>query len=185
MLLKKKMGRNFTEPPGYPNADGFRLVDMFTAASTAEKKEEVLDAFVRTEGRLHLIIATTSFGMGIDCPNIRNIIHWGIPDSIEEYVQETGHCGHDGKTSIALLYQGKGGKWANRKMKEYVMNTIVCRRKLLFQDFLIYSQTHINVTGCNCCDICAQACICDICAQACICDICAQACICDTCQQQQ
>ena len=80
---------------------------MFTAASTAEKKEEVLDAFVRTEGRLHLIIATTSFGMGIDCPNIRNIIHWGIPDSIKEYVQETGRCGQDGKTSIALLYQGK------------------------------------------------------------------------------
>ena len=64
------MGRNFTEPPGYPNADGFRLVDMFTAASTAQKKEEISDAFVKTEGRLRLIIATTSFGMGIDCPNI-------------------------------------------------------------------------------------------------------------------
>jgi len=80
----------FTELPGYPNLSGFRLVDMFTAVLKTEKKEEVLESFAKSGGKLHLIIATTAFGMGIDCPDIRRIVHWGMPSTLEEYVQETG-----------------------------------------------------------------------------------------------
>ena len=53
---------------------------------TAEKKEEVLRLF---NGKLRIVIATTAFGLGIDCPDIRRIIHWGSPRTLEEYAQET------------------------------------------------------------------------------------------------
>ena len=114
------MGVAFSEPPGYPNLPGFRLVDMFSAVLTNEKKKEVLEYFAKSGGKLRLIIAINAFGMGIDCPDIRRIIHWGMPNTLEEYVQETGRSGRDGESSTAILYQGKGGRYANKKMKDYV-----------------------------------------------------------------
>ena len=165
MLLKHKMGIAFTEPPGYPNLSGFRLVDMFTAVLTTEKKEEVLGSFAKSGGKLRLIIATTAFGMGIDCPDIRRIVHWGMPSTLEEYVQETGRSGRDGKPSVALLYQGKGGRNATNKVKDYVSNSTVCRRRLLFQEFLMYSESDISVNGCKCCDVCEKSCTCAWCSQ--------------------
>ena len=165
MLLKHKMGDGFTEPPGYPNLSGFRLVDMFTAVLTTEKKEEVLESFAKSSGKLRLVIATTAFGMGIDCPDIRKIIHWGIPSTLEEYVQETGRSGRDGEPSVAVLYEGKGGRNASIKVKNYVSNTTICRRRLLFQEFLMYSESDINVSGCKCCNVCEKLCTCVLCSQ--------------------
>ena len=72
-------------------------------------KREVLQSFSKP-GILRIVIATTAFRMGIDCPEIRQIIHWGIPTTMEEYVQETGRSGRDGNSSMAVLYRGKGGR---------------------------------------------------------------------------
>lgn len=84
------------------------------------------------------------------CPDIRRVIHWGIPTTLEEYVQETGRCGRDGEASIAILYRGIGGRNATAKVKAYVDNDKTCRRRLLFQEFLLYSESSIvaNVVMC-------------------------------------
>lgn len=74
------------------------------------KKEEVLKLFSECNGKLRLIIATTAFGMGIDCPDIRRIIHWGTPATLEEYVQETRRSGRDGEPATATFYLGVGRK---------------------------------------------------------------------------
>ena len=116
-----------------------------------------MQSFTERDGVLRLIIATTAFGMGIDCPDVRRIIHWGIPNTLEqEYVQETGRCGRDGNLASAILYQGKGGKYASSEVKNYVSNTTVCRRRLLFQEFLLYKSDDIKVMGHECCDICGK-----------------------------
>jgi len=120
------MGISFTEPSGYPNVAGYRLVDMFSRVQTAAKREEVLKSFSETGSKLCLIIATTAFGMGIDCPDIRRIFHWGLPSTLEEYVQESGRSGRDGQLSTAVLYPGKG-KHASTKVKAYVSNSSTCR----------------------------------------------------------
>ena len=94
-MLKWKSGQYFTDPPGYPHLSPFRLVDMYTRVLTVEKKTEVLESFSKVNGKIRLVVATTAYGMGVDCPDIRRIIHWGSPSTIEEYVQETGCAGRD------------------------------------------------------------------------------------------
>ena len=154
MVIKCSLGSYITDPPGCPNVKGHRLVDMFTRVLSVSKKEDVLNSFTSVDSTLRLVIATTAFGMGIDCPDIRTIVHWGMPSSVEEYVQETGRSGRDGQPSQALLFAGKGGRYASKKMKDYVLNSSMCRRRLLFKDFLYYKEDSINVEGSSCCDIC-------------------------------
>ena len=79
------------------------------------------------------------------------------------YVQESGRAGRDGNDAQAILFEGKGGKYACQRMKLYASNTTTCRRRLLFEDFLKYHEKDILVQGCKCCDLCAKSCSCDVC----------------------
>ena len=128
MQLKHKMGSAFTDPPAYPNVAEFRLVDMYTRVLTSEKKDEVLASFSQKDGKLRLVIATTAFGMGVDCP-LHRIIDWGMPSTLEEYVQETGRAGRDGEPSEAIVYQGKGPRNATVQGLNYESNSSTCRRR--------------------------------------------------------
>ena len=99
MLLKGKLRPAITEPPGCPSVSGHRLVYRhvyYTRVLSSEKKEDFIHSFSEVGGTLRVVIATTAFGMGVDCPDIRRVIHWGLPTSVEEYVQETGRCGRGG-----------------------------------------------------------------------------------------
>lgn len=162
-VIRFKMGINFTEPPNYPNLSEFRMVEMYSRVSTPEKREDIIASFTNTNSVLRLIIATIAFGMGIDCPDIRRIMHWGLPSDREEYVQESGRAGRDGGDAEAILFEGKVGQHASEAMKTYVKNTTVCRRKLLFNRFISYSDSDVHIIQCKCCDICASSCECPDC----------------------
>ena len=145
LTIRKKLGGSFTHPPDYPDLHQFRLVDLYTRVSTIPMREKVLNSFTNPNSTLRLLIATTAFGMGVDCQDICAIVHWGVPSDIEQYVQETGRAGRDGLQAEAVLHQGKIGKHTSQRMRRYVENNSVGRRALLLEDFLLYADESINV----------------------------------------
>ena len=65
---------------------------MFTSITDTHIKEEIIRFFTK-QSRLRIVVGTIAFGMGIDCHDVRNIIHFGAPDDVESYIQETGRAG--------------------------------------------------------------------------------------------
>jgi ATP-dependent DNA helicase RecQ len=75
--------------------------DFYHAGLTDELRDKKQASWMTEETRV--IVATNAFGMGIDKSEVRFVIHWDIPDSIESYFQESGRGGRDGKTAYAVL----------------------------------------------------------------------------------
>ena len=104
MFLKSRLGAEMTEPSGAVDLSRFRLVDMFCACTTTPVKNAILQSFCSTNSTLRVVVATVAFGMGLDCPNVRRVIHWGPSSDVEQYLQETGRAGRDGLPAQAILY---------------------------------------------------------------------------------
>ena len=90
MFMADRLGKEMTEPVGISrNLPQFRMLDMFTACTRPVVKTSILQSVSQSNGTLRVIIATIAFGMGIDCPNIRHIIHLGPSADIESYLQDS------------------------------------------------------------------------------------------------
>jgi ATP-dependent DNA helicase RecQ len=139
----------------------------YHAGMPGRSREKVQDDFLRD--RVKVIVATIAFGMGVDKPNVRFVIHHDLPKSIESYYQETGRAGRDGLESEALLLYGSGDVNLVRRLIENVENpdqrrvevhklnsmvalseALTCRRRVL----LGYFGEEMEGTACGNCDVC-------------------------------
>ncbi|MGW2477978.1 RecQ family ATP-dependent DNA helicase [Streptomyces sp. NPDC001665] len=73
----------------------------YHAGLSAQDRTDVHDLFM--EGALDVVVATSAFGMGIDKPDVRFVLHASVPGSLDAYYQEVGRAGRDGKSSRAIL----------------------------------------------------------------------------------
>lgn len=81
-------------------ADG-RNAAAYHAGLSRRRRQEVQDAFFADE--VEVVVATSAFGMGIDKPDVRWVVHAGAPASVDTYVQEAGRAGRDGEPAVATL----------------------------------------------------------------------------------
>lgn len=87
--------------------------DFYHAGLTTSVRSEKQDAWI--SGKKRVIVATNAFGMGIDKPDVRFVIHFAPPESLEAYFQEAGRAGRDGKKSAAVLLYNNADKTKLKK----------------------------------------------------------------------
>ena len=165
-LFKSALGAKFTDPEGFLDLQKYRILDMYSGITTTSVQEQVIKNFCVPHGKLRVVIATIAFGMGLDCPDVKEVLHWGPAEDIESYVQATGRAGRDGSLCRAhLLYEKADQQHTAKVMMQYCNNSVECRRKQLYQDFDDYNELKIPSLKCLCCDVCKTKCDCGNCNQ--------------------
>ncbi|WP_094227236.1 DNA helicase RecQ [Methanolobus psychrotolerans] len=148
--------------------DGFNALP-YHAGLKDSQREKNQEMFIKD--RTDIIVATIAFGMGIDKPNVRFVIHYDLPKNLESYYQETGRGGRDGLECECVLFFSRGDRFkieyfikqkdkkeerdiALKQLSDMVdyCESNICRRKVLLR----YFGEETPDDNCGKCDVCLQ-----------------------------
>lgn len=150
---------------------GYSALNYHAGLSDEERRSHQ-QQFIRDKVRI--MVATVAFGMGIDKPNVRFVIHYDLPKSLEEYYQEIGRAGRDGLASHALLLYSAGDARKIRSFFEEAADSAnserllqamlkfasarTCRRHFLLSYFgerFVPAELDGQIAAFPCCDVCS------------------------------
>jgi len=139
----------------------------YHAGLTAGERKQNQELFI--ENKADVVVATVAFGMGIDKPDVRLVIHHTFPKTLEGYYQEIGRAGRDGKPSECILFYAYGDKRKHEFFVEQLPDTLskeretakmeqvmkYCETRLCRRKFLLgYFGEDFGMENCGGCDVC-------------------------------
>ena len=151
-------------PAGAEKISDNRLFGMFHSCTPQYNKTIILKSLLDPNGIVRVVFATVALGMGIDLKDLNAIIHYGAPQSIDDYFQESGRGGRHGDSATSIIYW-KPIDCPVRKepltvhqhelidVRRYLENVSVCRRKWLIEYFNP-ACAKSGEDSSRCCDIC-------------------------------
>ena len=98
-----------------------RLFAQFHSPQTDMMKSEIISSIVTESCTQRVIFATVAFGMGIDSPYVERVIHFGVPRTMESFLQESGSAGRDGRPAKSTLYFNNNDIGANVEGMQPIM----------------------------------------------------------------
>ena len=148
----------------------FLLAEIPCAAYSGRlSRSDNQDSFLRwREGEARVMVATSAFGLGIDYPMVRTVVCYGLPYSMEEWVQQTGRAGRDGAPSCALLFfdprkeQQKLEAFQEDKAKRHFQQMLsfatmpdVCLRRIISR-YMDSTEIECSYLSCEPCGVCSE-----------------------------
>ena len=153
---RDKLGYKCLADAGNKDEPNNRIITMYHSQSPPSVKRAVSSSLSDPNGVIRRVFATQSLSMGINCPNVREVVHFGPPKSLEVYVQEIGRAGRDKLASRATVL------FCNQQLQERITPKAVihlcknpasqCLRKIVMNYF---SAKCCDVDPVNCCLVCA------------------------------
>ena len=138
-----------------------KLFAMYHGSTDSDVQKYIVEDFEKANGQIRVLFATIAFGMGVNVKGVHTVLHMGSSMAIDDYMQESGRCGRDGAQSVSVILAYPGmyrGTRTEESMKQYIVNKLVCRRKLLLDAFGYVVPE--DLVKHECCDICAVQCDC-------------------------
>ena len=117
-------------PSGLANVAKNRLFAQFHANFPEKGKNDILDDLIKRPGNIRVLFVTVAFGIGVDCPHIREVAHIGVPSTMEEY---GGRASRDGDPAISrVLFNSYDISYAKTNLHQVMRNFVTtssCRGK--------------------------------------------------------
>ncbi|XP_035688826.1 putative ATP-dependent DNA helicase Q1 [Branchiostoma floridae] len=137
-----------------------RLFAVYCGETLSDKKEHVMQTFVSCpDSTARVVIATTALSMGVNFPDVKYVVIYGPPESMEDIMQEVGRAGRSGEQSHAVIYSFSLSQ-CSKAVSQYVRSD-KCLRIMLYDRFQAKPTTKSIDPGHLCCSNCHKTCKCD------------------------
>lgn len=142
-------------------SDELKHVNMFHSKTSHSVKKEIKEDMENSDGKIRILIASSAAGMGVNYKSVNNVVNYGPPKEMDNFLQQIGRAGRDGTSSKSLLlYHGRQCRNLDTDMADYISNKEDCRRQILLS---CYKASPSSTTLRHaCCDVCSLKCSCNM-----------------------